>query len=441
MIHTRIARLLWSSSLLALAMAPRPGFAQTPSPVKVVVVSLDAFGAASLAEPKLPMPTLHALMKNGVYASSMRPINPTVTWPNHTSMVTGVDATCHHVLMNGLIVHQRTDRAPSVDARASKAQLVPVKTLYEAAFQQGMVTAEVDWVAILQSGAISWSFAEDPVPDSPIARELIAQGQISADELRKFHAPSQAWRDRIYTQAAVDIIRQHHPDLLLVHLLALDSIEHETGFGNNAGRNTLAFLDDRLKEIIDAVRANGELDRTAFFIVSDHGQQSYHHRLDPNALLRKAGLASGDHAAFALGELVYQKDSTPESIERLRKVFEGQPGIERVLTPAQASEAGLPTPAQSTQAPDLYLFAADDYEFGHNPNGEPLLTTEERGSHGYANSKPFMQAIFVASGAGIRPAGNIGPISNLNLAPTIARLMHLQMPPMQAEALDILNKR
>jgi len=122
--------------------------APAPQRTKVIVISLDAFGAASLQEPQLPAPTLHALMQQGVYATSMQPINPTITWPNHTAMVTGVDASLHHVLVNGLIVNQRTVTPPRIDMDAPKSQLVAVPTVYDVAHQAGLTTAQVDWVAI-----------------------------------------------------------------------------------------------------------------------------------------------------------------------------------------------------------------------------------------------------------------------------------------------------
>ncbi|HEY6374661.1 MAG TPA: ectonucleotide pyrophosphatase/phosphodiesterase, partial [Edaphobacter sp.] len=271
---------------------------------KVVVISLDAFGAESLRDPHLPAPTLHRLMKAGTYATSMRPINPTVTWPNHTSMVTGVNASKHHVVVNGLIVNQRTDIPPKIDPNAPKSRLVAVPTVYDAAHKAGLTTAEVDWVAIERADGITWRFAEQPDPDGVIARELMEAGLVSRDDLVHFGKPSQAWRDRIYTEAAADIIRKHHPDLMLLHLLALDSIEHETGFGNNSGRNTIAFLDDRVKDIVEAVREAGELERTTFLIVSDHGQQSVHKQMHPNVLLKQAGLQSGGatNPAFCIPE-------------------------------------------------------------------------------------------------------------------------------------------
>ena len=77
----------------------------------VVVISLDGFPAYALEDPRLPIPTLRELAREGAAATAMQPINPTVTWPNHTTMVTGVDASHHHVLFNGLLTRKpRMDR-------------------------------------------------------------------------------------------------------------------------------------------------------------------------------------------------------------------------------------------------------------------------------------------------------------------------------------------
>ena len=408
---------------------------------KVVVISLDAFAAASLHEPELPAPTLHALMQRGAYAASMQPINPTVTWPNHTAMVTGVDASLHHVLVNGLIVDQRTTTLPTIDMKAPKSRLVATPTVYDAAHQAGLTTAQVDWVAIEGAPSIDWQFAEHPDPAGTIEQDLVRQGVITDDQLVHFGVPSQAWRDRIYTRAAVDIIQQHHPDLLLLHLLALDSIEHETGFGNNSGRNTIAFLDDRVKEVVDAVRAAGDFDRTIFIIVSDHGQQSVHQILHPNVLLKQAGLqaSSASQPSFSVPDdgfaLVYQQHATKASIDALRSLFAGKPGIRSVLTPAEAAKEGWPTPAQSDQAPDLLLYAADGYAFKEGDTGDYVTPTHEIGAHGYPNSDPLMQGIFIAAGFGIQPKGEIPAFPNVDIAPTIAQLLHVSLGRVQGKPL------
>ncbi|WP_241655073.1 alkaline phosphatase family protein [Granulicella sibirica] len=416
----------------------------------VVVISLDAFAAESLQDPTEPAPTLHALMRSGAYARSMQPINPTVTWPNHTAMITGVNASRHHVIVNGLIEGQRGEGAPRVNADAPKSELVAVPTVYDAAHAAGMTAAEVDWVAIHQPGTIDWSFAEKPSADSPIVQDLIQDGSMTRADLGTFFKPSQAWRDRLYTLAAIDILRRHHPNLTLVHLLALDGIEHKTGYGNDAGHNTIAFLDDRVKDIVDAVRDAGDLDRTTFLIVSDHGQQSVHHLLHPNALLVEHGLQGGNAAASAGGAtmcmadggfaLIYQQHATPDSIAALKALFAGQPGVRSALTPQEAAADGWPVPSQTTQAPDLLLYAANDFAFAGGTTGAFVTETKETGQHGYPNSEPLMQAIFIASGRGIKPVGQIPPFPNVDVASTIARLLGVHLGGVDGHPLDAILK-
>ncbi|HEY6375943.1 MAG TPA: ectonucleotide pyrophosphatase/phosphodiesterase [Edaphobacter sp.] len=414
---------------------------------KVVVISLDAFGAESLRDPHLPAPTLHRLMKAGTYATSMRPINPTVTWPNHTSMVTGVNASKHHVVVNGLIVNQRTDIPPKIDPSALKSRLVAVPTVYDAAHEAGLTTAEVDWVAIEKAEGITWRFSERPDPDGAVERELVSDGVVSRDDLVHFNKPSQAWRDRIYTEAAAEIIRKHHPDLMLLHLLALDSIEHATGFGNDSGRNTIAFLDDRVKEIVDAVRETGELERTTFLIVSDHGQQSVHKQMHPNVLLKQAGLQSGGatNPAFCIPEggfaLVYQKQATMASTVELKAVFAGKTGVRAALTAVEAAKDGWPVPATTDQAADLLLYADNGYSFSGGDTGEFLTDTKEVGAHGYPNSEPLMQAIFIASGNGIAEKGEIPAFDNVDVAPTIAKLLGVELKGVDGRVIGVLMGR
>ncbi|HMJ22003.1 MAG TPA: alkaline phosphatase family protein, partial [Terriglobales bacterium] len=102
--HTNLMRWLWT---LALIVCTVPAFlqAETQKHRVVVVISLDGFPAYALDDPRLPIPTLRKLAREGVVAASMQPVNPTVTWPNHTAMVTGVDAAEHQVLFNGVLTH------------------------------------------------------------------------------------------------------------------------------------------------------------------------------------------------------------------------------------------------------------------------------------------------------------------------------------------------
>ena len=132
-------------------------------------IPLDALTVATVEEagwalddPSLPVPTLRRLAAAGASAKGMIPVNPTVTWPNHTSMVTGVTPSKHGVLFNGLLI-RKPDVPPVVEWR-DKHELVRVKTLYDAVHERGMTTAQVDWVAIQNAPTITWEFAERPDP-------------------------------------------------------------------------------------------------------------------------------------------------------------------------------------------------------------------------------------------------------------------------------------
>src|SRR4051794_20713682 len=136
----------------------------------VVLISLDGFPAYDLDDPKLPVPALRSLMENGSWAKSMQPINPTWTWPNHTTMVTGVDARSHGVLYNGVLRRTDDPSGPKVDPTVPKEQMVHGSTVYDIAHQAGLTTAQVDWVAINDARGITWAFPEKASRADPLVQ-------------------------------------------------------------------------------------------------------------------------------------------------------------------------------------------------------------------------------------------------------------------------------
>ncbi len=83
----------------------------------VVIMTLDGFGGWALDDPHLPVPTLRWLAARGAVAKGMRPVNPSVTWPNHTTLVTGVTPAKHGVLFNGVLI--RKPGVPPVSSRGA----------------------------------------------------------------------------------------------------------------------------------------------------------------------------------------------------------------------------------------------------------------------------------------------------------------------------------
>ena len=435
-----LSRMVIAVSALAAGMSAL-GQAAGRKPM-VVVISLDAFGAALLQQPLLPVPTLHALMQSGTYARSMQPVNPTVTWPNHTSMVTGVAPAKHGLIANGQITGQRTGTVPTVEFHAEKTALVRVPTVYDRAHEAGMVTAEMDWVAVEHAKGIDWSFFEQPLAEMPLIKEMLADGSLTREELDNFRKGSQAYRDRLYTRGAAYAIKHHHPNLVLLHLLALDSTEHTYGFGTPAGVVTAAFLDDRVKEVVDAVREAGDLDRTTFLVVSDHGQSSVQHTVDPNAILKEAGIPAAEATALAEGgaAYVYEAHRTPELTTKIRAAFSGSPATASMPNDEEVAAQGWPGREDNPTAFDVLVYAKEGWKFGGERKPGNAGDEAQTGAHGYPSTRALMQAIFIASGAAIRPAGEQAPFPNVDVAATIAAILGLPQTGMDGRALTGILK-
>src|ERR1700733_3704197 len=201
----------------------------------------------------------------------MTTVNPTITWPNHTAIVTGVDASRHGLLVNGEIPRTGTWPPVKVEPWLPKEGMVHAPTVYDIAHRAGMTTAQVDWVAIKSAPTITWEFPEIPAPEGAIEREMIAHHLVDAETVQQFSKQNILRRDEVWTDAAVDILREHKPNLLLFHLLSLDSVHHTYGPGSLAATSAMAFLDGCVGRLLDGIRAAGLGDQTTVIVVSDHG--------------------------------------------------------------------------------------------------------------------------------------------------------------------------
>jgi predicted AlkP superfamily pyrophosphatase or phosphodiesterase len=400
----------------------------------VVVISLDGFAAYQLRNPTLPLPVLHKLIAEGAVADAMDPVNPTVTWPNHTTMVTGVTPAVHGVIYNGLPVRGGEGKPVKVDPYAPKTELVKAQTVYDAAHAAGLTTAEVDWVADLNAPTIDWSFPEQAKPEGKLEREMVAAGAITADEIQRFaHAPI-TFRDELWTRAGAYILEHHKPNLLLFHLLTTDSVQHQYGARTLAAETALVLADRQIQRLLDAIDRAGIRDTTTVFVVSDHGFMSFQHRIRPNALLRQKGLwkdnANCDVCVVAEGgtAMVY---FTRKPMPELKDEFLKLPGVTKVILPDEYASYGYPKAEPGGRMSDMVLVAAPDYGFDGVATGEPSVDVppgEHPGTHGYVNSDTDMQAIFVAWGAGVKPGTKLGEFPNLRVAPTIAKLLGVSLP-------------
>jgi predicted AlkP superfamily pyrophosphatase or phosphodiesterase len=413
----------------------------------VVIVCIDGFAAYLLNDPKAPVPTLRKLAEEGAVAEGgMRVSNPSVTWPNHTTLVTGVRADRHGVLANGSLVRGGVGVPVFVDPKKDKQDLVRVPTLYDAAHAMGLTTAEVNWPCTRGAASLGDSFPDVPeqvTHMTPRLRtELIQQGVLADATDKSFAANSGPGRDLIWTNTACHIIRTRKPNLLLVHLLNNDSTHHAEGAQSPAGYTANAYADMCLAQILRAIDDAGIRDKTTVFVVADHGFTLTPKALRPNVVLRQNGLLSvaagkiTEARAHVIPEggigLVYCTDpgTAPADRNRIQELFQGLEGVANVLAPEQFAEYGLPHPREYGPAPDLVLVAKDGYGVSGSAEGETLVALGleakvSTGSHGFVSTEPKMNAVCVISGAGIRRGVKLSNVENTEIAPTAARLLGL----------------
>ena len=208
----RFARWLVAISALALTM---PCFLQAQAKKEriVVVISLDGFPAYALQDPRLPIPTLRKLAREGVVADSMQPVNPTVTWPNHTAIVTGVDSSEHQVLFNGLLIRpgKETLRWPSSRGATKMSSFTPRRSTTRLTTQGSRPRR---WIGLRSTTPrrSTGNFRSSLTPMVKLKGNSIANGTVTAEQLKTFEDSSQAWQDEIWTDAAVKILEEHQAE-------------------------------------------------------------------------------------------------------------------------------------------------------------------------------------------------------------------------------------
>lgn len=428
-----------------LAADPSPASKSPRADQHVILITIDGLAARFWHDESLPLPNLRRLARAGAAAAAMTVSNPSITWINHTTLCTGVTPRRHGVIYNGLLVRGGADQPPKIEPWVDKDRLVFAPTIYDLAYRAGLTTAEVDWVAVTRPGTIHWSFAEIPSAAGTVEREMIAAGLLRPEHFDWFHGRSRknmTWQDAAWTQAASFIFEKHRPNLLLFHLLNPDSIQHQYGPGSAAGYTALAYADRQVGDLVSVAERSDIARRTTVIVASDHGFKKVAKVVYPNVLLKQAGLlaAAGskvarcDAVAMVQGGLAFVYVTNParkaELLPALKKRLAAAEGVACALDGREGPPLGMPTPEENQGMGDLVLFAKAGYAFKGEAAGDAAVAVSQGylGTHGYPASDPEMDGVFIAQGNRIKPGAVLPRIANLDVAPTIAQLLGLQIP-------------
>ncbi len=441
--------------LLALALcAASFSYAAPDKDQHVILISIDGFPAWLWNDESLLVPNLRKLAADGASAKAMTVSNPSITWINHTTLVTGVNPRKHGVLFNGLLVPQGLRRPPKIEQWVDKTELVFAPTLYDIAHEAGLTTAESDWVAVTRAKTIDWSFPELPSSDGPVEQELINAGVIRPEYISWMQLGPQrksvTFLDNMWTRAAMHIFASHRPNLLLYHTLNTDATHHTYGPASMASFTALEYADRLVGDLVRTVDESGQRDRTTFVVSTDHGFKKVTKLIYPNVALKLAGIAQAlgptvntcDACAVAQGGMAFVYVTNPtrraELLPKLTELFAKTEGVDRVLDGHEGPSLGMPTPEENQGMGDLILYPKPGYAFNASAAGDSVTAPSGNysGTHGYPNSDPELDGIFIASGRGVRKGVVLERMANIDVAPTIAKLMGLTLPGADGRVLE-----
>jgi len=423
----RAAVVLW----IALACA-----ASAHAGTRVVMISIDGLRPEVYLDPAsldIRMPNLGALREQGVSARRMIPVFPSVTYPAHTTLVTGTRPAEHGIVSN--FVTGQSWYLKAADIRS--------QTLWQAAKAAGKTTAIVTWPATI-GAEVDFLIPENLSFGVPDVRKLLHDDATPGlfDELEatcgraqvpSFEAPDAGEKlDEMTGCFAAQLLRAHKPDLLLVHFLDADHREHFAGVDSPEAHRAFERIDGLIGALREAAVYAGVAEQTVFVIVGDHGFVPVHTIVNLDALLHATGfakLAGGKIEVMqglrisALGGSAALYADDAKLAARVEKALRAEidrryRGLVELLPRAELAAMGAFPGAA------LGFAAAEGYMLAEAPAPAALLPSGAlKGMHGYRPEMPGMATGFLAAGPGVRRGVEVPLLRQLDVAPTVAALL------------------
>ena len=357
------------------------------------------------------VPNLRRMMKEGTYAEGVQGVVPTVTYPSHTTLVTGVWPAKHGIYANTLF--DPLDKGKT--AWYWYAEDLKAPTIWDAAREAGRTTASVQWPATV-GAKITWDIPEfwraGDANDLKLIRTVSTPGLL--DEAERELGPFRGGidnaveADEARAKYAGWILEKKKPGLLLLHLLALDHLEHETGLYSD---EDLAAL-EKIDAAIGKLRATAErvfAGRVIFAVVSDHGFVNVEKQVNFGPAFVQAGLitldakekatdwkafpwVTGGSAAIVLKD---PKDTAVSDQVRnlLNQLATNRAnGIDRILEADDFhARGGYPTAS-------FFVGLKPGWKTGTSLTGTTVQSIKLGGTHGALNDLPELRSSFFCGG-------------------------------------------
>jgi len=408
-------------------------------------------------------PNFSRLFEKCAQVEKMCSVYPSITYPAHTSMMTGCRPGKHGIFNNTRFMSKLT--YPDWYLHASD---VKVENVFAAAKRAGKTTAAVYWPITGCDPNIDYLIDEYFFYENQPVEETFAQLGANEATLKIIRENMDRYptfrkkEDRLYLHNTFDhfimgcmcsLIRKHQPDLLMVHNCWLDSLRHRYGVFNKYVTEGLDMTDLWLGDIISALEDAGIYDETNFVLVSDHGQRDFVRRLKMNVLLRRGGFLDVDEngkltdwraiaQSNGMSFSVHLKDKADEKLKQQVYDYlkgladEGVWGFGKIRTVEEAeAEYGLSGPFSFIVETDGYTTFAPGCQ---EPLVSPIDFSDYRlgnATHGY-QPETGAQPVFIAKGPAFK-AGTYREYGQIiDEAPTYARILGDSLPQAEGRVME-----
>ncbi len=431
---------------------------------RMLVISLDAVGSRDL-EYMRKLPNFKKLWERSAYCDHVKSVYPSITYPAHCSIVTGMQPIRHGVINNIRIQPNRTGKEDWLWQR----RYIKTNTIYDQVRKNGWKTAALLWPVTAQS-KIKYCVPEifpnrawqNQVMISAVSGPIFYQIEL----LKKFghllDGVNQPNLDHFVTEAAVYTIRKYNPDLFLIHLTDVDTHRHRFGLDAQEVRGAMQRHDVRLGRFLEALEETGDMEKTTVVVLGDHCQIDTHTAIYPNYYLKQAGLlrVSEDgkivdydfYAQHCDGSCyIYPSGKTRELLKtgegkerealmlRLRETLRQIPDdmIQRIISRKEAVKLGADSGCVCmVEAKPGYYFQngfEKPYEKVEEMKEHAMLAT-----HGYLPDLPDYETFFMMSGYGVAEGKCTEAMYLWDEGPTLAEILGVKLPDTDGAALKEL---
>jgi predicted AlkP superfamily pyrophosphatase or phosphodiesterase len=362
----------------------------------VVLVSIDGFrwDYQDLAD----TPTLDRIASRGVRAERMVPVFPTLTFPNHYSIATGLYPARH-----GIVGNYFPDQTHSRWYALSNREAVQDGSWYQ---------GEPVWVAAEKAGMVTAAYffvgTEAAVAGVPLtywhAYDEDISGETRVDQVLNWLAMPEAER----------------PHFITLYFEHVDEVTHAHGPETRESIDSIEAVDGYLGRLLDGIDALSICDDVYVVVVSDHGQMWVNRDEEPfiiDDVVDIEGVRVVDHGSSAF---VYFPERDPERAVRIRDAVNASWKRGRAYL-REELPAEWRVPADSGFA-EVILQADPGYL---TFSTEVRINTKTKSSHAWAPDTPEMHAIFMAFGPRLPAGASIGPIDSVDVYPLLMQILGL----------------